>query len=130
MEETLGLPEEDFFTSLVRKHMPTTQRIMQKAKGCLIYNIKTAEAEYSTYHDTTDDLAANICDMLVCLARNVVREVNPIDELRFLRIATKNYEFLIAPTDEFVILVEQLDPSKQQVAMQATTTKKKPRRIY
>ncbi|XP_037928321.1 dynein light chain roadblock-type 2-like [Teleopsis dalmanni] len=125
MEDLAAPVEEDFFTTLVRKHMPTTQRIMQKAKGCLIYNAKTAESVYSTYHDNTEDLASNVCDMLVCIARNAVREVNPIDELRFLRIATKDYEFLIAPTDEFVILVEQLDPSKQPVAATPNAGKKK-----
>ncbi|KAG2379635.1 hypothetical protein C9374_006752 [Naegleria lovaniensis] len=50
--------------------------------------------------------AANITQ-LVAKARSVVRDLNPQNDLTFLRVRTKLHEILIAPDKEYILIVVQ-----------------------
>ncbi|KAL9657080.1 hypothetical protein ABK040_002706 [Willaertia magna] len=50
--------------------------------------------------------AANITQ-LVAKARSVVRDLNPQNDLTFLRVRTKIHEILIAPDKEYILIVIQ-----------------------
>ena len=48
-------------------------------------------------------------------AKSIVRDLDPTNSLTFLRLKSHSHEVLVAPEDNFIILVLQqnVDPSKQ-----------------
>ncbi|KAK2960580.1 putative Dynein light chain roadblock-type 2 [Blattamonas nauphoetae] len=61
--------------------------------------IKQREA-YSTY-----------CSAVAQQARSAVRDLDPLDDLKFMRIRTKKVEIMIAPEKEYTIICIQ-DPTQ------------------
>jgi len=54
----------------------------------------------------TQKYAANI-SQLAAKARAVVRELDPTNELTFLRLRTKKHELMVAPEKDYIMIVIQ-----------------------
>ena len=61
---------------------------------------------------TTNQHAANLLQ-LSHKARSVVRDLDPQNDLTFLRVRTKKHELMIAPEKEFMLVVVQ-NPNTEQ----------------
>lgn len=61
----------------------------------------------STLDNTTTLMYGSTFKPFIQIARSAVRSLNPSDDLEFLRFQRKKDEILIAPRNEFVIIVIQ-----------------------
>lgn len=50
---------------------------------------------------------AGLISSLADKARSVVRDLDPTNELTFLRIRSKKHEIMVAPDKEFILIVVQ-----------------------
>lgn len=61
----------------------------------------------STLDNTTTVQYAGLISQLADKARSVVRDLDPSNDLTFLRIRSKKHEILVAPDKDFLLLVIQ-----------------------
>lgn len=61
----------------------------------------------TTMDNTTTVQYAGLISSLADKARSVVRDLDPSNDLTFLRIRSKKHEILIAPDKEFILIVVQ-----------------------
>lgn len=45
-------------------------------------------------------------------AKSIVRDLDPANELTYLRIRSKKHEVLVAPEDDFILIVVQNPPEQ------------------
>lgn len=57
---------------------------------------------------TTTKLYALQYQNLINVARSAVRELDPQNELCFIRVRNKRHEIMVAPTEDLVLIVVQL----------------------
>merc|ERR1712098_453428 len=72
--------------------------------GIVIMN-REQQAIRATFSDTTH--YCQLVDSLVWQAREVIRDLNPQDDLKFLRVGTKKHELLISSEENYIIAVTQ-----------------------
>lgn len=81
---------------------------MKNALGYLVSDNTYGTIVISTYDNTVSvGIIKLICGMLVSSARSAIRDIDSTNDLTFLRIATKKFEYLVAPEEEFTIVVVQ-----------------------
>ena len=51
---------------------------------------------------------------LTAKARSIVRDLDPMNDLTFLRIRSKKHEIMISPDKEYILIVIQ-DPNAEQI---------------
>mmetsp|Transcript_31903 Transcript_31903/g.68729 ORF Transcript_31903/g.68729 Transcript_31903/m.68729 type:complete len:101 (+) Transcript_31903:56-358(+) len=56
---------------------------------------------------------AELVSQLAAKARSVVRDLDPMNDLTFLRIRSKKHEIMVAPDREYILIVIQ-DPNADQ----------------
>ncbi|XP_012265418.1 dynein light chain roadblock-type 2 [Neodiprion pinetum] len=61
----------------------------------------------STLDNTTTIQYAGLISQLSDKARSVVRDLDPTNDLTFLRIRSKKHEVMVAPDKEFILIVVQ-----------------------
>lgn len=61
----------------------------------------------TTLDNTTTVQYAGLISSLAGKARSVVRDLDPADDLTFLRIRSKKHEIMVAPDKEFILIVVQ-----------------------
>lgn len=61
----------------------------------------------STLDNTTTVQYAGLISQLSDKARSVVRDLDPTNDLTFLRIRSKKHEVMVAPDKEFILIVVQ-----------------------
>lgn len=61
----------------------------------------------STMDNTTTVQYAGLISQLSDKARSVVRDLDPTNDLTFLRIRSKKHEIMVAPDKEFILIVVQ-----------------------
>ncbi|XP_050532785.1 dynein light chain roadblock-type 2-like [Daktulosphaira vitifoliae] len=61
----------------------------------------------STLDNTTSVQYAGLIQQLTDKARSVVRDLDPSNDLMFLRMRTKKHEIIVAPDKEFIMIVIQ-----------------------
>ncbi|CAH0550845.1 unnamed protein product [Brassicogethes aeneus] len=61
----------------------------------------------STLDNTTTVQYAGLISSLSDKARSVVRDLDPSNDLTFLRIRSKKHEIMVAPDKEFILIVVQ-----------------------
>ena len=61
----------------------------------------------TTLDNTTTVQYAGLIGLLSDKARSVVRDLDPTNDLTFLRIRTKKHEIMVAPDREFILIVIQ-----------------------
>ncbi|MEW5319382.1 MAG: hypothetical protein WDW38_010539 [Sanguina aurantia] len=84
---------------------------IQTHKGVL--GIIVLSHEGITLRSTLDDaLTKQYADMipsLAALARNMVRDLDPQNDLEFLRVRSQKHEIMVSSTPEFVLIVIQAE---------------------
>jgi dynein light chain roadblock-type len=77
-------------------------------EGVLVVNSEGVPIRPSKGMDDekTQKYAANI-SQLAAKARSVVRDLDPQNDLTFLRIRTKNHEIMVAPDKDYLLIVVQ-----------------------
>lgn len=78
-------------------------------KGVLIINSNGIPIRSSMSEEDTDNYAAQV-SQLVMKAAGAVRTLDDSDDLSFLRIRSKKHEIMIAPDQNYVLVVVQ-DPT-------------------
>lgn len=61
----------------------------------------------TTLDNTTTVQYAGLISQLSDKARSVVRDLDPTNDLTFLRIRSKKHEIMVAPDKEFILIVIQ-----------------------
>ncbi|XP_058810519.1 dynein light chain roadblock-type 2-like, partial [Phymastichus coffea] len=61
----------------------------------------------STMDNTTTVQYAGLISQLSDKARSVIRDLDPTNDLTFLRIRSKKHEIMVAPDKEFILIVVQ-----------------------
>lgn len=76
---------------------------------CLINNFfsKKGIPVKSTLDNTTTVQYAGLMSQLADKARSVVRDLDPSNDLTFLRVRSKKHEIMVAPDKDFVLIVIQ-----------------------
>lgn len=87
----------------------TIARIKKCVKGIVIVNqdgnvVKNYYAEQSKREG--DDIAKYI-PLLAKKARSMIRDLDPTNDLTFLRIKTRNDEIMVAPDKDYMLIVVQ-----------------------
>lgn len=81
---------------------------MKNALGYVIANNALGIAAQSSYDNTTSlGIIKLIGGVLVSGARSAIRDLDSTNDLKYLRIATRKFEYLVAPDEEFTIVVVQ-----------------------
>ena len=97
--------KHNFDTNII---LPTLQRLESDPSviGVMVIGSDGYPIRSSLDSATTINYLENF-GSLIELARYTVRNLDPTDELNFLRIRTKEYEVMIAPEKEYSLLVLQ-----------------------
>jgi len=61
----------------------------------------------STFDNTMTVQYSGLITQLSDMARSVVRDLDPTNDLTFLRVRSKKHEILIAPDKEYMLIVVQ-----------------------
>lgn len=61
----------------------------------------------STMDNATTQLYASNFQHLTSLARSCVRDLDPLNDLKFLRVRSRKYEILVAPSGDYSLIVIQ-----------------------
>lgn len=94
--------------AVIRRNAENTERIMKNVLGYIVSNNAYGTIAISSYDNTISvGIIKLICKMLVSAARSAVRDIDSTNDLKFLRIATRKFEYLVAPEKEFTIVVVQ-----------------------
>ncbi len=87
----------------------TIARIRKCVKGIVIVNNEGAVVK-NYYQDQVkkegDDIAKYI-PLLARKAKSMVRDLDPTNDLTFLRIKTRNDEIMVAPDKDYMLIVVQ-----------------------
>jgi len=67
----------------------------------------------STLDNSTSVQYAGLIQQLADKARSVVRDLDPSNDLMFLRMRTKKHEIMVAPDKDFIMIVIQ-NPTETQ----------------
>jgi len=88
----------------------TLQRIQQH-KGVVGYIIINNEGHYvkTTLDNSTTTQYQQLISQLTMKSRSVIRDLDPQDNLRFLRLRSLKHEIMIAPDNDYTLIVIQ-DP--------------------
>ncbi|CAK9820895.1 dynein light chain roadblock-type 2 [Linepithema humile] len=86
-----------------------TMKRIQSHKGVVGTIVVNAEGIpiKSTLDNTTTVQYAGLISQLSDKARSVVRDLDPTNDLTFLRIRSKKHEIMVAPDKEFILIVVQ-----------------------
>ncbi|XP_013098518.1 dynein light chain roadblock-type 1-like [Stomoxys calcitrans] len=93
---------------IIKQNSENTQRIIRHAQGYVIAN-NTNGTIAATSYDNVISASINklINGILVGAARSAVRDLDCTNDLAFLRVATQKCEYLVAPEEDFTIVVVQ-----------------------
>ena len=75
--------------------------------GVIIADRDGEQAIYSTLDTMETAHYIRHCKELTCIARGVIREIDPTNDLKFLRIRTKKFEIMLAPESKYLLIVLQ-----------------------
>ena len=92
--------KDDIMSTLerIKKHSGVEYILILNNEGKVIYS-SSDQHDSKTY--------ADVITKLTTKARSVVRDLQPQNDLTFLRMRTKGKEFLIAPEKDYVLIVVQ-----------------------
>lgn len=86
-----------------------TLKRIQNHKGVVGYIIINAEGQYvkTTLDNSTTTQYQQLFTQLTNKSRAVVRDLDPNDNLRFLRIKSQRHEIMVAPENDYTLIVIQ-----------------------
>lgn len=87
----------------------TITRIRKCVKGIVIVNNEGTIVKnyYPEQNKKEGDDIAKFIPLVTKKARSMIRDLDPTNDLTFLRIKTKNDEILVAPDKDYVLIVQQ-----------------------
>jgi dynein light chain roadblock-type len=100
-------------------------RLHKGVKGLLIVNLKEDKEGSSSQpqfvrctmpHGTETTNYGVKLSSLARQARNLVRDLDPSNDLTFLRVTCKKYELMIAPDKDYFLIVIQCQEEEEVVA--------------
>lgn len=99
----------------IQSHKGVVGTIVVNSEGIFIINISHYPKYVSfsgipiktTLDNTTTVQYAGLISSLADKARSVVRDLDPSNDLTFLRIRSKKHEIMVAPDKEFILIVVQ-----------------------
>ena len=68
----------------------------------------------STMDNATTQIYATNFQHLTYMARSCVRDLDPLNDLKFLRVRSRKYEIMVAPSGEYTLIVIQ-NPNQKEV---------------
>ena len=74
--------------------------------GLIVMN-PSGHLMHSNLDDTKTTYYVQRCRALIELARSSIRDIDPTDNVQFLRIKSRQYELLMAVAKEYTLLVKQ-----------------------
>ncbi|XP_022345155.1 dynein light chain roadblock-type 2 isoform X1 [Crassostrea virginica] len=74
--------------------------------GALVVNSEGIPIR-STLDNSTTVQYAGLISQLAAKARSTVRDIDPSNDLTFLRIRSKKHEIMVAPENEYLLIVIQ-----------------------
>jgi len=87
----------------------TLQRIKshKSVQGIIIVNNEgtTIRSTYQGERKDEGDIIAKNVHQLALKAKSLIRDLEPVNDLSFLRIKSKLYEIMVAPDKEFMLIV-------------------------
>ena len=66
----------------------------------------------TTLDNTTTAKITGMVSSITTSAKSVVRDLDPINDLRFLRMRSNKTEILIAPDEDYILIVLQTPPAE------------------
>ncbi|XP_046781523.1 dynein light chain roadblock-type 2 isoform X2 [Gallus gallus] len=100
-------------TALGRAEVEETLKRIQAHKGVVATMVVNAEGIpiRTTLDNSTTVHYAGLLHQLTMKARSTVRDIDPQNDLTFLRIRSKKHEIMVAPDKEYLLIVIQ-NPSE------------------
>lgn len=98
MMERFGSSEFSDTVKRIESHSSVSGVIVTNPSGNVVHT--TLDDSQTTYY-------VQRCSALIELARSSIRDLDPTDDVQFLRIRSHEYELLIATTKEYTLLVKQ-----------------------
>ena len=98
-----------FYTSVSRTDVEKVLRRIQTHRGVVALMVTNRDGLVlrSNVDINTTKLYAVQYQKLIKMAHSAVRELDPENELRFIRVRNKQHEIMVAPTDELILIVVQ-----------------------
>lgn len=81
--------------------------------GLLVLNPQGIPIKTTMDTATTQVYATNFQN-LTSMARSCVRDLDPLNDLKFLRVRSRKYEIMVAPSGEYTLIVIQ-NPNQKEV---------------
>lgn len=90
----------------------TFQRICQRSNvtGIIVVNSDGMPIRSSIDDTNAQNQYAHLVTALAAKARHCVRDLDPTNDLTFLRIRSKKNEIMVAPDKDFILIVIQKFP--------------------
>lgn len=104
-----GLAPPDFCLILWQAEVEETLKRLQSQKGVqgiIVVNTEGIPIK-STMDNPTTTQYANLMHNFILKARSTVREIDPQNDLTFLRIRSKKNEIMVAPDKDYFLIVIQ-----------------------
>ncbi|EDV42321.1 uncharacterized protein Dana_GF17923 [Drosophila ananassae] len=94
---------------VIHRNAPIVDRIIaEHTAGYVVAdNMANAVAETSFDNTSAQALVKHLNGTLVPACQSVVRDLDPTNQLTYMRVATRKFEYLVAPEEYFTITVVQ-----------------------
>ncbi|BFF91637.1 dynein light chain roadblock-type 1 [Drosophila madeirensis] len=94
---------------VIRKNADTIERITgENTMGYVVADNTTNSVAETSFDNTgAQAIVKHLHGVLVSSCQSVVRDLDPTNKLCFLRVATRKFEYLVAPEEDFTITVLQ-----------------------
>ncbi|BFF98448.1 dynein light chain roadblock-type 2 [Drosophila madeirensis] len=93
-------------TSVVQKNAENTARITEQTSGYVVSETGSDTLMQTSFDNSTAvAIVKHLNSNFVKLAQSAVRDLDPTDKLCFLRVATRKFEYMVAPDDSFTVTV-------------------------
>ncbi|KAJ7378558.1 Dynein light chain roadblock-type 2 [Desmophyllum pertusum] len=104
------LDVQAFQTSVSKTDVERVLRRIQAHRGVIALMVTNHDGLVlrSNLDINTTNLYAVQYQNLIKVAHSAVRELDPENELRFIRVRNKQHEIMVAPTEDLVLIVVQM----------------------
>ncbi|XP_049430876.1 dynein light chain roadblock-type 2 [Epinephelus fuscoguttatus] len=108
-ERSLGQPFTDKMAGTEHTEIEETLKRIEAHKGVIGTIVVNAEGIpiRTTLDNSTTVQYAGLLRQLTMKARSTVRDIDPQNDLTFLRVRSKKHEILVAPENDFLLIVIQ-----------------------
>ena len=117
------LDVQAFQTSVSKTDVERILRRIQAHRGVVALMVTNRQGLVlkSNLDITTTKLYSAQYQNLIKMAHSAVRELDPTNELRFIRVRNKQHEIMVAPTEELILIVVQMIEEQPEVVQDKIT---------